>query len=254
MKFGTLIVIFSVVSLCYAQNPDSTQNLTTFSGSVGITNNGFSIIPTFSLNSPATIINFYFQKKRFSFDPDIRLVPNASKGGLLFWFRYRLIMRKKFNLIVGTHPAFSMIRREATDSKGNTIQITETLRFIAFKVLPSYQISPHWNVSAMYLNGNALQKHGPQRTHVLFLNSAFTNLKIGGNYRFHFTPTVFFLKLDDTSGEYFTATASISNTQSPFSFHGTINQTLRSNIPDNQFFMWNVMLAYNFRKQLKVVK
>lgn len=81
-----------------AQTTDSTKNITTFSGSIGITNNGFSIVPTFSLNSPATNMLFSIRKNRFSFDPDIRLVPDMTKGGFLFWFRYRFIETPKFSL------------------------------------------------------------------------------------------------------------------------------------------------------------
>ncbi len=63
------LVFFAFVSqTTLGQSADSTQSVSTFSGSVGITNNGFSIVPTFSLNSPATIMNFYWRKNRFSFD------------------------------------------------------------------------------------------------------------------------------------------------------------------------------------------
>jgi hypothetical protein len=67
-----------VLQTSATQTPDSTNSVTNFSGSVGITNNGFSIIPTFSLNSPALITQLSWRKKRFSFDPDVRLVPDAS--------------------------------------------------------------------------------------------------------------------------------------------------------------------------------
>ena len=86
------IIFFSLIfSFTIAQSSDSTKNISTFSGSVGFTNNGFSIIPTFSLNSPAFVANLSFRKKRFSFEPDIRLVPNAQNGGLIWWLRYRLV-------------------------------------------------------------------------------------------------------------------------------------------------------------------
>ena len=236
-----------------SQTPDSTQTTATFSGTVGITNNGFSIIPAFSLNHPAAIMNFSWRKKRFSFDPDIRLVPDASKGGLLFWVRYRLVEKKKFSLRVGAHPAFTLIRHNVTDD-GNTKEITEMLRFFAFEVVPSYQITPHVGVSAMYLQGNALQKHGPQLTRVLFLNTSFTNLKLTQHLRLNLFPSIFFLHTDGYRGDYFTLTGSVSHKKSPFSLQSTINQTFKSNITGNQGFMWNVMVAYNFSRQYKRVK
>ena len=99
MKSILLAFLFTSFSyISYGQQADSTKTISTFSGFVGLTNNGFSIIPTFSLNSPATIMNFAWRKNRFSFDPDIRLVPDASKGAMLFWLRYRIIEKKKFSL------------------------------------------------------------------------------------------------------------------------------------------------------------
>jgi hypothetical protein len=220
---------------------------------VGITNNGFSIIPTFSLNSPAAILNFYWQKGRFSFDPDIRLVPDASKGGFLFWFRYRVVEQKKFSLRVGVHPAFSLVRRTISDS-GTNREITEMLRFAAGEVVPTYQITPNWGVSAVYLHGSGLQNHGPQRTNVLFLNNSIANINVGGDVRLQLLPTVFFLFLDGHRGSYFTGTAILSKKSSPFTLQSTINQTFKSDIPGNQRFMWNVMVAYHFSKTFKPIQ
>ena len=183
---------------------------------MGITNNDFAIIPTFSLNSPAVIVNLSWRKKKFSFEPDVRLVPDGSKGGLLFWLRYRLVDNKKFSLRVGAHPAFSYIHRTVTDN-GISTEITEMLRFAAVEIVPSYRITPHWNVGAMYLQGHGLQTHGPQNTRVLFLNSAISNIKITGDFRFTFVPVVYFLNTDGFIGNYFTTTGILSNTKLPVS-------------------------------------
>jgi hypothetical protein len=250
------ILLFALLHLslsAFSQNPDSTQNTTTFSGSVGITNNGFSIIPSFSLNSPAVVTNLSWRKKRFSFEPDIRLVPNASKGGLLWWLRYRLVENKKFTLRVGVHPAFSLIRRPDTEN-GSNKDITEMLRFAAFEVVPSYQVSKKFGVSAMYLQGHGLQKHGPQFTNVLFLNTSVTNIGLGKNLKFHLFPSVFFLQTDGYRGDYLTVTGVLAHNKLPFSLQSTINQTLKSDVPANQNFMWNVTLNYNFRKTYKKVE
>ena len=231
---------------------DSTRSASTFTGSIGLTNNGFSIIPTFSLNSPATIMNFYWRKGRFSFDPDIRLVPDMSKGGLLFWLRYRLIEHKKFSLRAGVHPAFSLVHKTLT-SNGAESRITEVLRFVAGEIVPSYQITSNWGINAVYLHGSGLQKHGPQRTHVLFLNNVISNIDVGSNFGLTLAPSVFFLNVDGYTGSYFTATAILSRKNLPFTLQSTINQTFASDIPGNQNFMWNVMLAYNFSRTFKRV-
>ncbi len=242
----SLIFVFTLQSAT-AQTLDSTQTPVTFSGSVGITNNGFSIIPSFSLNSPAFISQLSWKKKKFSFEPDVRLVPTGNKGGLLLWLRYKVIENKKFGLRLGIHPAINLIRREDTEN-GVTKEITEMLRFGAFEVVPSFQINKNIGVSAVYLEGHAFQKWGPQLTNVLFLNTAFTNLGLSKNLRLNLFPTIFFLKTDGYRGDYFTFTAVLGHKKSPFTLSSTINQTLKANLPGNKNFMWNVGLNYNFRK------
>lgn len=245
------IIFFSLVfSFAIAQTPDSTKNITNFSGSVGFTNNGFSIIPTFSLNSPAFVANLSIRKKKFSFEPDIRLVPNAEKGGLIWWVRYRLVDNKKFAFRIGTHPAFTLIRRTDNEN-GTTKEITEMLRFIAFEAVPSYQFNKKLGVSAMYLQGNGLQKHGPQLTRVLFLNTNITNIGLGKNLSFNLFPSIYFLYTDGYRGDYLTVTGALFHKKLPFSLQSTINQTFKSDIPDNQDFMWNLTLNYNFNKVFK---
>lgn len=251
-RFFILFFIFTI-SFASAQTPDSTQTPTNFSGSVGITNNGFSIIPSFSLNSPAFIANLAWRKKRFSFEPDIRLVPNASKGGMIWWLRYRLVDTKKFSVRVGVHPAFTLIRREDTEN-GVTKEITEMLRFAAFEVVPSYQINKNFGVSGMYLEGHGLQKAGPQTTRVLFLNTALTNIELGENLRFNLFPSVFFLYTDGYRGNYLTVTGVLVHKKLPFSISSAINQTFKADLPGNKNFMWNVGLNYNFRKTLVRLK
>jgi hypothetical protein len=253
--FSTLFIPLFVLSInSFSQKADSTKALTQFSGSITATNNGFSIVPTFSLNSPAAIINLSFRKNKLSFEPDFRLVPDGSKGGLLFWLRYRLIEENKFSLRVGAHPAFSFIRRTITDNSGLSTNITEMLRFVAFEVVPNYKIKPNWSVGAMYLRGHGLQSHGPQNTHVLFLNTSISNINVGGDFRFHFIPVFYFLNVDTSYGKYFTATGILSKKNLPFSLQAAINKTITSDIAGNQDFMWNVGLTYSFNKEYKRVK
>ena len=237
----------------FSQQQDSTQKVTTFSGTIGFTNNGFSIVPTFSLNHSAFILNFYLRKKKFSFDPDIRLTPDAKKGSMLWWLRYYPIEKKKFILRLGVHPAFTLIRKTVNDN-GTDLEITEMLRFAAVEVAPSYKITRNWSVEAIYLHGSALQNHGPQNTDVVFLNTAISNIKLGRNLKGVLVPMFFYLMTDGHDGSYFSATGVVEHTKWPFSLKSTINQTITSNIPNNRNFMWNVSLNYRFQKQFVAKK
>ncbi|MFN5375913.1 MAG: hypothetical protein ACK492_06125, partial [Chitinophagaceae bacterium] len=70
---------------------DSVVVKSNFSGLVGLTSNGLSIIPTFALNAPAYNFLLSVSKNKFSFDPDIRLTLDGRKGGMVFWFRYKVV-------------------------------------------------------------------------------------------------------------------------------------------------------------------
>jgi hypothetical protein len=52
-----LMVLLHLSSLSFSQTPDSTTEIRHFSSAVSITNNGISLVPTFSLGKPAAIFN-----------------------------------------------------------------------------------------------------------------------------------------------------------------------------------------------------
>lgn len=123
-------------------------------------------------------------------------------------------------------------------------------RFLAWELAPSYAISKNWSMGIYYLQGNGLQKGGPQTTHFVTFNSTIANIPLTKSLRFTFSPAVFYLNLDKAEGTYFTATGSVGHKKLPFTLHSTINQTFRSTIPGNQNFMWNIGVSYHFSKTL----
>lgn len=218
-----------------------------YSGSIGVTTNGFSIIPSFSLNSPAIVSVLTWRKNKFSISPDIRLTPGLSKGGMLLWFRYFPVQRKHFVLRVGTHPALNFQFRDiVTNGKSSTI--TQMRRFLAWEVSPTFTLSNNWTVGVYYLQGNGLQLDGPRTTHFVTLNTSLSKIRISPLLRFSLIGAVYYLNLDGYEGQYLTATAILSNLKFPVSLESSINQTFKANLPGNRQFMWNVTLNYNFRK------
>jgi hypothetical protein len=238
----------------YAQQIDTSKPVTYFSANFSLTTNGFSIIPTFSLNSPAVLAQLSWRRRRFSIDPDIRMTPNLKKGSMVLWFRYYPVQEKRFSLRVGAHPALNFQLRKITDSSGYTSEITQMRRFLAWELAPSYRISKNWSVGLYYLQGNGLQKDGPQTSHFINLSTGITNIGMGPWLRFAVFPAVYYLKLDSNEGFYFTGTADLSHIRWPFSLSSSINQTFSSNIPGNKIFMWNVSLNYRFSKVMGTLK
>ena len=76
-------VLFSVFlhlsSVSFSQKADSTKVVNHISGAVTVTNNGISLIPTFSLGKPATVLDFAAGRKKLSFDPQLRFCPSRRE-------------------------------------------------------------------------------------------------------------------------------------------------------------------------------
>jgi hypothetical protein len=249
-----ILYLLSIISIiASAQQNDDRTNRTTYSGNVGLTTNGFSIVPSFSLNSPAVLTQLSWKKNNLSIEPDIRLTPNLKKGSMLLWFRYQPVKSNQFNLRMGVHPAVNFQGRQIVEN-GISSTINQLRRFIAWELAPNLTIKHNWTVGVYYLQGNGLQKDGPRTTHFVTLNTGITNIKAGNNLRLALFPAIYYLYLDGYEGRYFTATAALSHTKLPYSLESIINQTFTSNLPGNKNFMWCLTLKYNFKNTLQKIK
>jgi hypothetical protein len=92
--FLLLLVFFQLI--CYSQPADSTKFIYHFSGNVTATNNGISLIPSFSIGKPAVISLLSIDNERFSIDPDIRYTLEVKPWSIVFNVRYKWIKNKKF--------------------------------------------------------------------------------------------------------------------------------------------------------------
>lgn len=238
-----------------AQTTDSTlKKATTFSGAVGFSSNGFSIVPTFSLNSPASITQLSLRRNKFSFDPDIRFTTDFRKGSMIFWLRYHAVTTAKYKLRLGAHPAMNFQTRAITDANGAPLAITQMRRFFAWELSNDYKITKHLNAGLYYLQGHGLQKtDGAKTTHFVAFNTTLSNLTLTKSLRLTLAPNVYYLYLDGKEGRYVSGAVILSHTKLPFSLQHAFNKTLSSNIPGNKDYMWNVSLHYNFKKQYRRV-
>jgi hypothetical protein len=243
------LFFFADPSYAFSQNKDTIPVETNFSGSIGITNNGFSIIPTFSLNSPAVTTFLSWRQKNFSIDPDVRMALTGKKGSILLWLRYYPINHDKWRLRVGMHPALNLQISNIVIN-GITTEISQARRFIAFEANPAYRINNHLTVGFYYLQGNGLQKNSARTSHFVNLNLNISKVKLSKDYRLNWLPAFYYLYLDKYEGIYFTSTLGISKINLPISISSSINKTIKSNLPGNKDFLWNVAVNYNFTHTL----
>lgn len=248
IKLTTVFVLL----LCTHLNIDAQNNIapikpaTVYTGNIGYTNNGFSIIPSFSFNSPAITTQMSWKKDNLSVEPDIRLAPDGKKGSMLLWFRYAAIKKGRFSLRTGIHPAVNWYPKQIVES-GKSLEIYQLRRFIAWELAPNININKNINTGVYYLQGNGLQEDGPQTTHFVNLYLSVANIPLSDQLKLNLTPAVYYLYLDKKEGTYFTANGTLSHNKSPFSLQSTINQTLNTKITGGKDFLWNIALIYKIK-------
>lgn len=222
-------------------------------GNVGITNNGISIVPTFSLKAPAMNATFSISKGgRFSIDPDIRLTFDAKKGGGMLWFRYKIIKDHKFRLTVGAHPAFNLALKTITEN-GKTWTITQARRFVATEIAPSYSFNKNFGIGMYYLHGNGLQKDGPASTHFVNFSAPFTGFSVTKNLVININPQIYYLQVDREDGFYLTGTVTIASKKTPWALTASYNKEIRTNITGSKNFDWNITLLHRFNKKYRLL-
>jgi hypothetical protein len=238
-------VFISFPGHSFAQSSDSAKIPVTFSGSVSVTDNGISIIPTFSLNKPALLVNPVLAKGRLSFEPALSFSLQGKPWQFLFWFRYKVIDHEKFKIRIGAHPSLNWVdETTTTDSISQTHRVDQ--HYAALEVVPNYFITDNINIGIYYLFGKGLQPDAIKTTHFVTFNANFSNIKLSKQFFLAITPQVYYLYVPSQHGFYCTANVTLNKEKMPLSFALFGNLKLKSDISGSPDFLWNAMLTYAF--------
>jgi hypothetical protein len=213
-------------------------------GIITATNNGVSIIPSFTLGRPALLFDLSLSGERFSFDPMLRFGMDGKPWSFVFWGRYKAIKDKPFTLTVGAHPAFIFAERIVkVNGQEKTMFVSQ--RFLAMEVAPMYKFSNRLSMGLYYLRGHGFNPIPPDNSNFLALNTVVSNIPLGGDFNLRVNPQLFYLKVDDTSGTYITSNFTVVKPGFPIGFQGLVNQKIKSTIAGDDF-IWNVGIMYLF--------
>lgn len=240
-----LTIVFATIgNIVSAQNKDSTFY---FHADLSVTNNGFSIIPAFTLGDPAAFLDMRIGNKRLSFEPQFRYALEGRPWSFVFIYRYKAIIKPKFQLALGGHlPGINYVKTPVTIGS-ITEELSVARRFLAAEIIPTYRFTRNISVGLYYLRGHGFQKHGPQNSNFLSLQGNFNKIKLVGKTYFSFSPQVFYLKVDATDGFYVNATTTFGVNGFPLAISSIVNKAVESNIPAKDFD-WNVSLVYTIDK------
>lgn len=230
---------------------DNSRSINFVSGGATATNNGISLLPTFSLGKPALIFDLATGNNRLSFEPQFRFSMEGRPWVFLFWWRYKFVQSEKFKLTAGVHPAFVFndIPAAATGVPQDA-QISKT--YLAGDFAPNYFIRKNISVGIYYLHSSGFMQGAVRNTNFITVNANFTNIKLSDQFYAKFNPQLYYLRMDDRGGYYVTATVTLAKKDFPLSVQSIINQAIQTELVAKRNFVWNLSLVYSFRKNFTV--
>lgn len=246
-KYQKAVLVSLFFSFChtvFAQKADSTKATTHVNAAITITNNGISVIPTFILGKPATIFDLTVRKKRLSFEPQLRFaIEDAKPWSFIFWMRYKLIKKPKFQMGIGAHPS-TVFGTTIASVNGTTKELMTVKRFFAGELSPTYFVSKNINFGVYYLYSRGIGE-ATRNTNFVALGGNFSNIRLFNDFYLKLSPQVYFLKMDTKQGYYATSTITVTKQHLPLSISAILNQKIQSTIPSKNF-VWNLSLIYAF--------
>jgi hypothetical protein len=242
-----LIAAITSSLYCSAQNADSSKHVYHFSGTVNATNNGISLVPTFSLGKPAVLALLSLGGKRFSFDPDIRFSWDGKPWTFLFWGRYKISANGKFRMNAGAHLGLNYRSANIIINSVPSDNIV-VRRYLAVEASPSYFVAKNISIGSYYLYSHGIDAGTVNNTHFITINVNFSNIPLTHNFYLKAVPQVYGLYQDNKSGYYVTSAFTLARKNFPWSVQSTINKELQSNISGSKDFNWNISIAYSFNQ------
>lgn len=248
VKSFLLVAFAFCTGVLSAQRPDSTFSFRT---DLTLTNNGFSIVPAFTLGAPAAFLDMRMGNRRLTFEPQFRFALEGRPWSFIFIYRYKAIIKSRFQLAVGAHlPGLNFITR-TVEIGGIQEPLSVARRFLAAEIIPTYKLSQHTTIGLYYLRGHGFQEHGPQNSHFLSLQGNLNKIRMAGRSYFSFQPQVFYLKVDKAEGYYVNATATFGLHNFPVTLSGIVNKAITSTLAA-QRFDWSINLVYTIDKRFVV--
>lgn len=229
-----------------AHRPDSARQSLQVSGGVTVTNNGISPVPSLTLGKPAALFDLGVGGKRLSFEPQFRFALDGRPWSFIFWWRYKLVQGKKLTVNLSAHPAI-LFAHTTVFKDGDKLVTTTAKRMGAAELVPTWHFSKNTEAGLYYLQGGSLDRGGNTRIRMAALRGSFV-VPLAEKFRLKAAPMVFYLNLNGHEGYYTNATLTLSRSGCPVSISSIVNKELQSKVPGSKDFIWNLSLAYAFKR------
>ncbi len=245
--FPAVWLVFVIPGNIRAAEPDTLKSPLDLNIRVGVTNNGFSFVPAFTLGEPATSLDIILKWKRFSIEPQFQYSLSGKPWSFIFLYRYKVITEGRYQLSAGTHfPALAFIYDDsAFEGSGGNRPIVD--RVLAAELINTFTVNPRLSFMLLYLRTRGVQTESFRNGHFLSLSPVFSPIQVARDYQLGLYPQVFYLRLDDRDGFYISGNILLEKRNFPLSLGSTFYKTFDDEI-GGEDFNWNLSLFYTFRK------
>jgi len=249
-----LLLFINLSPYISAQKSDTVvAKISSFGGAVTIQSKGISTIPNLTLGKPAAVFDLRVGRK-LTFEPQFRFSLDGKPWAMVFWWRYYGSIGDKFRVTFHTNYSLSYKSITYYSTGGIPQEIIRTTRYLVGAMSPDFQVSKYMSIGMYLFYNRGLETFITRNTYMLSLRPTFSNIPVTKNFSARIAPEIYYLKMDNNGGVFFNSRFLISMKNSPFSISGLINKPLKSNIPSEYDFLWNVGLTYTFSNKYTEVR
>jgi hypothetical protein len=253
LKGITILFFISLSHIILSQNNENDiAKINRFGGAVTIQSKGISTIPNLTLGKPAIVFDMSVGRK-LTFEPQFRFSLEGKPWAMVFWWRYKVLTGNKFTMDARAN--YSLAFKTISDtSSGKSQEIIRTTRYLAFALSPNLQVNKYIGVGMYLFYTRGLEEYITQNTYMVSFRPSISNIPITKNIVARIGPEIYYLKMDEKDGVYLNTTLLVTKKNFPLSLSALANRTLKTNIPADYDFLWNVGLIYTFNKQYMEVR
>jgi hypothetical protein len=249
LKAISLLFLVIISQNLFAQNEDSSAlKISNFTAAVTIQSKGISTIPNLTLGKPAIIFDMKLGRK-LTFEPQFRFAIDGKPWAMVFWWRYYETISDKFKVTYSTNYSFSYKSIKSYTLSGTSQEMIRTTRYLVGAVEPNYRISKYFGVGMYFFYNYGIESFITKNTYMISFRPTFSNIPISKNVVAMVAPEIYSLIMDRNNGVFFNSRFLISKKNFPLAISGLINKPMKSSIPSEYDFLWNVGLSYTFNKK-----
>lgn len=249
LKVIPLLLMVSISHSLFAQNEDSSApKINNFTAAVTIQSKGISTIPNLTLGKPAIVFDMKLGRK-LTFEPQFRFALDGKPWAMVFWWRYYETIGNKFKLTYHTNYSLSYKSINSYTSSGTSQNLIRATRYLVGAIEPNYRINKYIGVGMYLFYNYGIESFITRNTYMVSFRPTFSNIPITKNVVVVIAPEIYSLIMDKNNGVFFNSRFLISKKNFPLAISGLINKPLKSTIPSEYDFLWNVGLSYTFNKK-----